>query len=119
MVMTVSISYSSRGKSVHDEAFVIGFSMGNCSKTTWFHLLIFKIMTLFFYPKGWRFDQEQLKTFDLGVWYGKKVRAKNLTDLNFKQHYHKTIHELRQEFGIQLNALKQMWQTEQLVSYGV
>ncbi len=44
-----------RGFSLHDEAFVVGFTMGNDLRTRPIHLAIFKICSLLFYPRPYRF----------------------------------------------------------------
>ena len=40
-----------------DEAFVIGYSMGNDEKTTRFDVGLFKFISRFLYPKDYRFDE--------------------------------------------------------------
>lgn len=83
-----------------DEAFVIGFTMGNDLKTNWFHLLIFKFFSRFIYPKGYRFNVAHLKEFDLGVSYGRKISNKNINQIDFQKYENITVDELRSILGI-------------------
>jgi hypothetical protein len=72
-----------RGFSPEDEAFVIGVTMGNDSRTNLLHYLIFKFASRFLYPGVYRFTKEQLKIFDRGVKLGTSMPAKNLNRLDF------------------------------------
>ena len=90
-----------------DEAFVIGFTMGNDPKTNWLHLLIFKVFSRFIYPQDYRFDLKHLKAFDLGVGYGKKVTTKNINKIDFQKYQNKTVDELRSLLSIKLKELPQ------------
>jgi hypothetical protein len=91
-----------RDVSPQDEAFVIGFTMGNDPKTNWVHLLIFKFFARFLYPAPYKFNQQHLKIFDLGFLYGRKLSLKspNLNQIDFRLYYNKTLEELRLSFGI-------------------
>ncbi len=95
-----------------DEAFVIGFTIGNDPQTNWLHLLIFKLFSRWLYPLDCRFNETHLKVFDLGVDYGKKIRIKNLNRVDFREIEHQKVKELRQDFGIQLKELKKIRKIE-------
>ncbi len=47
-----------RGFAAADEAFIVGFSMGNDSATNWIHILILKIAAFIFNPKKYRFSYD-------------------------------------------------------------
>ena len=94
------------GISLDDEAFVVGFTMGNDLKTNRSHLAIFKILSKLLYPKEYNFNEAQFKLFDLAFSYGRKLRFKNLNELDFKVHEEKTVGELRNLFGIKLEAVR-------------
>jgi hypothetical protein len=89
-----------RGFSLDDEAYVVGFTMGNDSKTTRWHLLIFKLCSSLFYPKKFKFDRENLKNFDLGFLLGKNLPTKNINQMDFAPHLQTRISQLRAELGI-------------------
>ena len=59
-----------RGQTNDDEAFVIGFTMGNDDRTKNWEVKLFKFISSKLYPKKERFTQEQLKIFDRGFKYG-------------------------------------------------
>jgi hypothetical protein len=108
----------SRGFSLEDEAFVIGFTMGNSTKVKPFHLSILKVFSTLFYPKSYRFNQNQLRSFEWGCLYGKRVATKNINELDFKDYCSETIHHLRRMLSIDTDELKKIWQVEQmLMSY--
>lgn len=90
-----------RGFSLNDEAFVVGFTMGNDIKTNLFHLMIFQVFAFLLYPKAYRFDRAHLKTFAAGVAYGRSVRIKNLNQVNFINYQEHEISTLRALFGVQ------------------
>ena len=104
-----------RGMNGFDEAFVIGFTMGNCDKVTKIHLSIFKRLSKSFYPLIFRFNELHLRVFDLGVMYGQKLRQRNLSLINFDHYLDLKITEVRKKFGIFQSELLALWQTEQIL----
>ena len=62
-----------KGISPQDEAFVIGFTMGNDLNNNKLHLLIYKLSARFFYPYTYHFSTLNIKSFDLGFMYIKKI----------------------------------------------
>jgi len=92
---------------IEDEAFVIGFTMGNDSKTNRLHLLIFKFFAKFLYPLDYRFNSHHLRIFDLGVIYGKKITNKNLNQVDFKLIKNRTVQQCRDFFGIEWQDINQ------------
>ena len=59
-----------RGQANDDEAFVIGFTMGNDDRTKNWEVKLFKFISSKLYPEEARFTKEQLKIFDKGFKYG-------------------------------------------------
>jgi hypothetical protein len=104
-----------RGVAPEDEAFVIGFTMGNDPKTHWFHLLIYKILASFFYPAKYQFNRQHWTSFDLGFLCGKKLSPKytNINLFDFSYYQNSSIEELRGDFGIRMEDLKMIYQFEQ------
>jgi hypothetical protein len=94
----------SRGISNEDEAFIIGFTMGNDRSTHWVHIIIFKLISLYFYPVKYRFTWDQMKSFDLGYRLGKLNPIKNLNSLSFPLHANKTVAHVRQLLRIDIAA---------------
>lgn len=91
-----------KGFSSDDEAYIIGFTMGNNIDTSWIHLLILKIAAYFLYPSKYKFNYSQLKTFDRAVKHGQITLLKNLNKINWIDWLHKPIEDIRLELGIKL-----------------
>ncbi|WP_254217333.1 hypothetical protein [Synechococcus sp. CCY 9618] len=89
-----------RGFSLDDEAFVVGFTMGNDRRTNGLHLAIFKACSLLFYPRPYRFDPSHLPSFDAGVVLGRQARVRNLNQLDFRSWDHQPLQALREWIGI-------------------
>ena len=104
-----------RDKSLHDEAFVIGMTMGNDANTYGFHVLLFKAIACFLYPKQYRFHKEHLLAFDLGFNYGRRV-LKKFHDCDLQALRNHPITKLRQSFGIDITELSMLYQVEGLLS---
>lgn len=96
-----------RGISLLDEAFVVGFTMGSDVKTNRFHLAVFKILSSSFYPQPYKFNQKQFQLFDIAFNYGRRLKVKNLNQIDFKEYENKTVGQLRKLFGINLEEVKQ------------
>lgn len=89
-----------RGFSLEDEAFVIGFTMGNDEHTNRLHLAIIKLCSWLLYPKPYRFSRAHFRFFHQGVLYGRNIGLKNLNQFDFRAHEHKPLRELRRLLGI-------------------
>ena len=50
-----------RGFSPEDEAFILGFTMGNDLDNSWLHIRLFKLANRLFYPQKYQFNREHLK----------------------------------------------------------
>ena len=59
-----------RGQANDDEAFVIGFTMGNDDRTKSWEAKLYKFISRWLYPKVEQFTKNQLKIFDSGFKYG-------------------------------------------------
>ena len=68
-----------------DEAFVIGFSMGNDENTNPFDVWIFKFVSRFLYPADYRFNRKHLKIFEMGFNFGRTRKFKNITSVDFSR----------------------------------
>jgi hypothetical protein len=88
------------GFSLYEEAFVIGFTMGNDTQTRRIHIIIFKLLSSLLYPKNYRFNQNHLQVFDLGVSYGRSVKVRNLNKIDFRLYLNESLVFLRSLFGI-------------------
>jgi hypothetical protein len=89
-----------RGFSAADEAFIVGFSMGNDLATNWIHVLILKITAFIFYPKKYRFSSEDMQEFNRGFLLGKSLQAKNLNQGMPPDWDDKSLQEIRKELNL-------------------
>ena len=89
-----------RGIFSQDEAFVIGFTMGNDLKTNQIHLFIYQFFAKFIYPAPYNFSELDLMSFKLGFAYGRKIKIKQINEINFEIYQNETIGFLRSFFGI-------------------
>ena len=90
------------GTYLYDEAFVLGFTMGNNVKINFLHKKVYKIFSHFIYPSQYQFTQEELKIFDLGFIYGRSLNSKNLHLLDFNKYLGSSIKEIRKLLNISL-----------------
>lgn len=89
-----------RGHSPADEAFVLGFTLGNNTRTSWLHKLLFKLISVTLYPKKYRFSWQDLHFFDAGFVYGRSLQARNLNQLDFSAYQHHPVSQVRKQLGI-------------------
>ncbi|MEH1822246.1 MAG: hypothetical protein V7L31_24755 [Nostoc sp.] len=97
-----------RGISPQDEAFVIGFTMGNDLKTNQLHLFIYKLFAKFIYPDPYKFSKLDFMNFNLGFIYGRKIKTKQINEIDFKIYQNENIGFLRDLFGINTDEIKLM-----------
>jgi len=92
-----------RGQANDDEAFVIGFTMGNDDRTKSWESKLFKFISRWLYPKGERFTKNQLKIFDSGFKYGqsKLNLYKRIGEFDWNKIDKNTpLDKVRKSFGI-------------------
>lgn len=93
-----------QGFTIADEAYVLGFTMGNDLNTSWLHLLLFKIVAYTLYPSTYRMSLTELIAFNKGYDTGRKVRVKNISQLDFTDVQHKILGDIRVEMDLNVNA---------------
>ena len=92
-----------RGQANDDEAFVIGFTMGNDDRTKSWESKLFKFISRWLYPKGERFSKKQLKIFDSGFKHGqsKLNLYKRIGEFDWdKMDKNTPLDKVRKSFGI-------------------
>jgi hypothetical protein len=103
-----------RGFSPYDEAFVLGFAMGNDVRTRGIHVLLLKMVSQLLYPAKYRFVPDHLISFDLGYRYGKAVAIRDLNKLDYRSFYELPVGRLQQRLGIDPMALSLLKWVERL-----
>jgi hypothetical protein len=91
-----------KGFSLEDEAFLIGFCMGNDMNTRPIHCLIFKFISQYLYPRKSRFNKQHLQSFDLGFKYGQEVSFKNINKFNFSLYVDYNLTEIRELLNMKI-----------------
>lgn len=91
-----------QGFSSENEAYVVGFSMGNDVRANWIHLITIKIAAFLFYPKKYRFKYVDMKAFDRGVQLGRSTEIKNLNQGIPPEWECKTLREIRRDLNLEI-----------------
>jgi hypothetical protein len=92
-----------RGQANDDEAFVIGFTMGNDDRTKSWESKLFKFIFRWLYSKSERFTKKQLKIFDSGFKYGRsKLNLyQRIGEIDWsKKDKNISLNEFRRSFGV-------------------
>jgi hypothetical protein len=71
------------GTSPLEEAFIVGFSMGTDLQTSWLALQVFKLASRYFYPKKYKFSDQDFRVFEVGFTYGRNRPVKYLNLVNY------------------------------------
>lgn len=101
-----------RGLLPQDEAFVIGFTMGTSKNIKKWEEFLFKGVSMYLYPKIYRFNRTHMKAYDLGLAYGKKCKVKKIYEFPFENCNHMKLDELRKIVGVDVNELKSIFAKE-------
>ncbi|MEL6582972.1 MAG: hypothetical protein AAFQ36_03995 [Pseudomonadota bacterium] len=110
-----------RGLHVQDEAFVIGATMGAASDITGDIVEFFIKVSTTDYPKHWRFQEEHIASFRLGVGYAMdNLKAKNLHLIPLEEEpwQSKTVRTARRELGIVKEELRAYFRKAELLVPG-
>lgn len=91
------------GFSAKEEAFLVGFAMGTDPSTRPIHLMMLKFFAKQLYPHPYRFSQDCLDAFDVGVKYGERSEFQNLYRLDFSGFKEFSVDTLRRQLGISTN----------------
>ncbi len=110
-----------RGLHVQDEAFVIGATMGAASDITDEIVEFFIKVSTTEYPKHWRFEQEHIPSFRLGVGFAMdnlKGRDLHLIPLEDEPWQSMTVEAARRELGIVKEELRAYFRKAELLIPG-
>lgn len=110
-----------RGLHVQDEAFVIGATMGAASDITSDIVDFFIKVSTTEYPKHWRFEQEHVPSFRLGVGFAMdNLQGKDLhlIALENEPWQSKTVRTARQDLGIVKAELRAYFRKSELLVPG-
>lgn len=100
-----------RGMLPKDEAFVIGYTMGSTKEMTEWRINLFCWLNQEFYPKAYRFSQEEVEVFRSGVKWGWHCET-NLSKIFVEDILDKPINIIRQALDIDADWLKRIYEME-------
>ena len=95
------------GLTLEDEAFVIGFTMGNDPKTKTIHLAFYKFFSSFLFPASYQFQKSHWDFFDLGFEIGRKSEFSSIHKVDFENLKDIKIEDLRKDFGVDINQIRE------------
>ena len=90
-----------QGFSSENEAYVVGFSMGNDVRTNWLHQWAIKISSVWLYPKKYRWHPSNVTAFEQGLKVGRATKIKNLNRSIPETWHNKILPEIRDELGLE------------------
>ena len=94
-----------------DEAFVIGFTMGNSTGTNRYIKWLFGVIAKYLYPEGYKFTEEERYIFYSGVMAGSKCSS-DLSKVNFEELVNYKVDHVRELLGVDKELLKCYYCTE-------
>jgi hypothetical protein len=87
-----------------NEAYVVGFTMGNDQRTKWFHFQFFKIAVLFLYPPKYRLSYAEIQVLERGFRLGQRTQVKDLNKMSLEKWNNKTLEQIRLDLELQLTG---------------
>lgn len=103
-----------RGLLDQDEAFVIGFTMGNASSFRQENATTLRNALCTTYPEPFRVHGPKLLAFDLGVEAGRVIGVPDLADQKGRFSNQETLRSWREHFGISKEMLRSFYARESL-----
>jgi len=110
-----------RGLHVQDEAFIIGATMGADKKMTAKITEQFIEISTTIYPKAWRFKDEHIASFRLGVGFAMdnlKGADLHLTPFEEEPYQSQTVRQLRDDLGLVKEEMRAYFRKEELLVPG-
>jgi ubiquinone biosynthesis protein Coq4 len=92
-------------RSPDHEAWLVGFTIGNDLYCHRFHLLFFKFVARYLYPKNYRFSRSTIESFARGVKAGRKAPYKQIHQFDFERLKDKNIEQLRKIFAVDIESI--------------
>lgn len=101
-----------RGMLSKDEAFVIGFTMGSSNSMSTMQQKIYSFISKYFYPKYYKFDNEDIDVFKKGAHLGYVSDCTPLDTVDYLKLMDLTLKEAREKVGINPNLIKAYYENE-------
>ena len=100
-----------RGVQLKDEAFVIGYTMGSSKEMKRWRRNLFMFICKYFYPKEYKFGEEERFIFYMGVIAGARCKV-DLSKCDFSRFMDNPIEDTRKNLGIDTELLKSCYDVE-------
>ena len=104
-----------RGLLLQDEAFVIGFMMGNALDSSGWDRLIYRVVGQLIYRKPFRFHENDFRAFDFAFDVGQAMAEKNLFTREVRDLVDFSIGEVRKAMGLERTQLCHYYSDEVLL----
>lgn len=101
-----------RGLLPKDEAFTIGFTMGSTDKVSASEEFLYGVFAKYFYPRAYRFTDEDLRVFKDAVRLGFVSDCCSLAQADYSSHVDLTIDEVRAALGVEKSLLRAYYAIE-------
>jgi len=101
-----------RGVLAKDEAFVIGFTMGSTRKMGILRESLFRTLTKYFYPDGYRFTSQDLIVYKAGLAISSSMNCEDLSKIDFKKYENLRLPQIRKKIGVDSKTLRYYYYLE-------
>jgi hypothetical protein len=95
-----------------DEAFVVGFTMGNASKYRDADGVVMRQALAQWYPEPFRIFGAKLDTFDLGVQTGKNMGVPDISQIPIEELTSQTVGSAREDLKLSVEQLRRIYAFE-------
>jgi hypothetical protein len=101
-----------RGLLPKDEAFVLGFTMGSSNRVGDIEERLFTLIARYLYPKGYRFDDEDVAIYQDAVRLGYISDCRSLAEVNCVPMLDWSIGRIRRTIGVEEDLLRAYYAIE-------
>ena len=101
-----------RGLEPMDEAFVLGFTMGSTKEVSSVEEALYGFISRYIYPSGYSFSAENLAVYRDALRLGTISGCVSLADINYRDHFARSITEVRALLGVEPDLLTAYYRIE-------
>ena len=102
-----------RGLLPMDEAFVVGFTMGSTNRVSTLEENLYAFVSKHFYPKVFRFNDDDLRVFRDAVKLGYISDCTPLNEIDYEPFLDRPLREIRAAIGLELPLIRAYFEIEQ------
>jgi hypothetical protein len=101
-----------RGLLNQDEAFVIGYTMGNARRARKWHMRLFRALARYAYPGIYRMARTDLVAYEIGIRLGRQAGRRDIHLFPFETHATTPLGLLRRQLAIEKDELRNAYAEE-------